>query len=137
MWPSILTSETAWHQFLCSCNENIHIVICSTPLETFRQCYRYKKYFINDVYINWMESWAENVLIKVANCFLTDHPSIPEVHRESIIGHTVHVHCSIDSYAIEHELLFKWRIFFTPKHFIRYIQTFLRIMSALNSCLVF
>lgn len=82
--------------------------------------------------MNWMESWTENVLIKVANGFLAEHPSIPEMHRESIIGHAVHVHRTIDFYAIEQKLYTKWRIFVTPKHFIEYIRTYLKLMGALN-----
>lgn len=98
-------------------------------METFRLLCRHNHGLVGSVYINWMQQWSDKVLIRVANVFLAEHPSIPETYQESIIGHVVHVHKSIHDYAREYWQKFGRMNFFTPKHYIEFIHSYLKLMG--------
>lgn len=126
---SFLESD-AWNGFLNNCNENIHIVMCTTRTETFRMLCRINHGLVGVVYINWMQQWSEKVLMKVANMFLAEHPNIPETYQESIIGHVVHVHKSIHDYSQDYQRKCHRFNFFTPKHYLEFIHNYLKILGA-------
>lgn len=81
------------------------------------------------MYINWYHSWSESVLFKVANVFLEGHPSIPECYRNDIIQHVVYVHNSLKLYIEQYSQQVNRRNFVTPKHYLEYIQTYLKLLG--------
>lgn len=119
----------AWNEFLVNCNDNIHIVLCTTPTETFRLLCRLNHGLVGSVYINWMQPWSDKVLTHVANVFLAEHPNIPETYHQSIIGHVVHVHKSIHDYARDYWQKCGRMNYFTPKHYIEFIHNYLKLMG--------
>lgn len=83
--------------------------------------------------IDWVFPWPEQALFAVAKVFLTEHPSIPALHRDAIVSHVVHVHRSLVYYS--HQFLVKLRRknFVTPKHFLDYINTYLKLIEEKNT----
>lgn len=69
------------------------------------------------------------MLIKVANVFLDGHPLIAENHLDGIVEHVVHVHQSVHSYSARFLTECDRLNVVTPKHYLEYIHTHIRLMG--------
>lgn len=99
------------------------------PNEAFRlYCRRYPG-LIGNTSIDYMRSWNEQVLIKVAHVFLAGHPLIAENHLNGIVEHVVHVHQSVQNYSVRFLTECDRLNFVTPKHYLEYIHTNIRLMG--------
>lgn len=83
--------------------------------------------------IDWVFPWPEQALFAVANVFLSEHPSIPAVHKIGIVAHVVHVHCSLAYYSQQFLAKLRRRNFVTPKHYLDYINTYLKLIEEKNT----
>lgn len=79
--------------------------------------------------IDWIFPWPDQALLAVAKVFLADHPKIPQVYRDSIITHVVYVHNSIKFYTLEYLQKQRRRNYVTPKHYLDYINTYIRLIG--------
>lgn len=125
-----------WSQFLEQCNANLHIVLCFSSYESFRQVCRIHSGLIGGTVINWIHSWSQNTLATVANMFLAEHPNIPEHYKAGIIEHIVHVHSSLKSLEkqlFKHE---RRKVSFTPKHYLELINSYLKLIGLWFFCFV-
>lgn len=57
------------------------------------------------------------------------HGQIPEIHREPIISHIVHVHQSLKHYTQQFLLKLRRKNFVTPKHYLDFINTYLKLIG--------
>lgn len=83
--------------------------------------------------IDWVYPWPQQALYAVANVFLSEHPSIPADHKTEIVAHVVHVHYSLVYYSQQFLLKLRRRNFVTPKHYLDYIATYLKLMEEKNA----
>lgn len=83
--------------------------------------------------IDWVFPWPEQALYAVARRFLADHPSIAVEHRDAIVNHVVHVHKSLVFYSLQFLQQLRRRNFVTPKHYLDYIATYLKLMAEKNA----
>ncbi|GAB0094127.1 Dynein heavy chain [Sergentomyia squamirostris] len=119
-----------WSKFLEGCMDNLHIVLCISPVgDKFRRRCRYFPSLIGNTTINWIFPWPEQALLTVARVFLAEHPQIPEIHRENIILHVVHVQKTIVHYAAEYLKKFHRRFYVTPKHYLNFLHMFLNLIE--------
>lgn len=86
--------------------------------------------------IDWIFPWPEQALLAVAKVFLADHPKIPQMHREGVISHVVHVHNSIKFYTLEYLQKQRRRNYVTPKHYLDYINTYIRLIGKESAAVV-
>lgn len=125
----LFCSDELWKQFLANSNENIHFVLLMKPNKAFRlYCRRYPG-LIGNTSIDYMRPWSEQVLTKVANVFLAGHPMIAEYHLDGIVKHVVHVHQSVHIYSARYLVEMDRLNFVTPKHYLEYIHTSIRLMG--------
>lgn len=89
---------------------------------------------VSSTTIDWVFPWPEEALFAVAKTFLAGHPKIPEMHREPIINHVVHVHNSIKFYSADFLQKLRRKNFVTPKHYLDYINTYIKLIG---ECLMF
>lgn len=54
---------------------------------------------------------------------------IPDIHREPIISHIVHVHQSLKHYTQQFLLKLRRKNFVTPKHYLDFINTYLKLIG--------
>ncbi|XP_055909296.1 LOW QUALITY PROTEIN: dynein axonemal heavy chain 10 [Eupeodes corollae] len=126
--------DSVWAYFVNRSNENLHVVLCMSPTgESLRNRCRNFPGLIGNTAIDWIFPWPKKALFAVAELFLTEHPMIPESHREKIIGHVVHVHGSMDFYSVEYKEKLRRRNFVTPKHYLDFISTYLRLLEQENN----
>lgn len=79
--------------------------------------------------IDWVFPWPDQALFAVANTFLSEHPSIPELYKEVIATHVVHVHSSLVYYSAQFLLKLRRKNFVTPKHYLDFINTYLKLIG--------
>lgn len=129
-------SEQLWAEFLSNCNENIHLILVMEPNGAFRVRCRQYPGFIGTTTIDYMQPWQEQVLIKVANVFLAAHPLIDETYLDEIVSHAVHVHQSMHTYSQRYRIEYRRWHFVSPRHYLEFIQTYIRLIGTRNLCFV-
>lgn len=125
--------DAVWNYFLKTCESNLHVVLTMSPDgDALRNRCRNFPGLVGSTSIDWVFPWPEQALFAVARRFLADHPSIPTEHRDSIVSHVVHVHRSLDIYSLKFLQQLRRKNFVTPKHYLDYIATYLKLMSEKN-----
>lgn len=79
--------------------------------------------------IDWVFPWPEQALFAVARGFMADNPALPAEHRDAVVNHVVHVHESLNYYSAQFLQRLRRRNYVTPKHFLDYIATYLRLVD--------
>ncbi|ETN61879.1 dynein heavy chain 10, axonemal [Anopheles darlingi] len=124
------SKDGVWSFFLDRAVRNLHVVLCMSPEgDTLRNRCRSFPGLVGSTTIDWVFPWPEQALFAVARVFLTDHAKIPENNREPIISHIVHVHQSLKNYNVQYQLKVRRRNFVTPKHYLDYISTYLKLIE--------
>lgn len=54
---------------------------------------------------------------------------MPQEHREAIVNHIVYVHTSVLQYTIDFETKLRRRNYVTPRHFLDFINTYLKLLT--------
>uniref|UniRef100_A0A6P7FZM3 Dynein heavy chain 10, axonemal-like n=1 Tax=Diabrotica virgifera virgifera TaxID=50390 RepID=A0A6P7FZM3_DIAVI len=85
---------------------------------------------VNNTTIDWMYPWPLQALVAVASAFLKENPLLPEQYRDNIIEHVVHVHSSVTvKYTSDYLLKMRRKNYVTPKHYLDFINTYLRLLD--------
>ncbi|XP_017478046.1 PREDICTED: dynein heavy chain 10, axonemal [Rhagoletis zephyria] len=128
------SKDSVWLYFLRTCAENLHVSLCMSPSgETLRNRCRNFPGLIGSTYIDWVFPWPQQALTAVATLFLSQHQMIPVEHRDAIIDHVVHVHTTIQMYSREYLLKLRRNNYVTPKHYLDFINTYLRLLEERNN----
>ncbi|KAJ3665402.1 hypothetical protein Zmor_000898 [Zophobas morio] len=88
---------------------------------------------VNNTTIDWIFNWPTQALFAVAQVFLKENPKIPEVYRDSIIEHVVHVHKSMSDYVRDYLLTLRRKNYVTPKHYLDLMQIYLKLLDEKNA----
>lgn len=126
--------DAVWNYFLSTCSKNLHVVLSMSPDgDALRTRCRNFPGLVGSTSIDWVFPWPEQALFAVARRFLANHPSIPEEHQDAIVNHVVHVHKSLVFYSLQFLQQLRRRNFVTPKHYLDYIATYLKLMDEKNA----
>lgn len=113
--------------------ENLHVVLCCSPQgDTLRIRCRNFPGLVNDNCIDWQFPWPRQGLVAVASVFLSGTPIIPEKYQNRIVQHVVHVHQSVNVYTADFLLKLRRKNYVTPKLFLDYIGTYLKLLIEKN-----
>lgn len=124
------SKDGVWNYFLSLCAENLHVVLSMPPSgDILRNRCRNFPGLVGSTYIDWVYPWPEQALFAVSRKFLAEHPKIPEINRDAVIIHSVHVHQSIGYYTQQFLQRLRRKNYVTPKHFIDFIQSFLALIE--------
>uniref|UniRef100_A0A336KTI1 CSON011058 protein n=1 Tax=Culicoides sonorensis TaxID=179676 RepID=A0A336KTI1_CULSO len=119
-----------WSYFLENCAKNLHVVLCMSPIgDVLRNRCRSFPGLVSNTTIDWVFPWPDEALFAVAKTFLSGHSKIPQIHREPVISHVVHVHNSIKFYSAEFLQKMRRKNFVTPKHYLDYINTYIKLID--------
>lgn len=71
------TRESVWSYFVQKCANNLHIVLCMSPVgDTLKTRCRNFPGLVNNTSIDWFTAWPEQALQAVASHFLADVSSL-------------------------------------------------------------
>lgn len=122
--------DSVWLYFLNKCSENLHIVLSMSPSgESLRNRCRNFPGLVGNTSIDWIFPWPEQALFSVATKYLGEHPSISEMYKRDIVEHVVHVHNSVRHYTQQYLQSVRRKNFVTPKHYLDFISTYLRLIG--------
>ncbi|KAI8122976.1 axonemal, Dynein heavy chain 10 [Lucilia cuprina] len=129
-----IAAEEMWSYFLATCAQNMHVVMCMSPAgDALRSRCRNFPGLIGSTYIDWVFPWPAQALSAVAKLFLTEHALIPSIHRGSIIKHVVYVHSTMHHYSKDYLQKLRRNNYVTPKHYLDYINTYLKLLEEKNT----
>nr|XP_023024309.1 dynein heavy chain 10, axonemal [Leptinotarsa decemlineata] len=125
-----IAKDSVWHYFIHQCQDNLHVVLSMSPTGEIlsKRCRNFPG-LVNNTTIDWIFPWPLQALIAVASVFLKEYPRIPEQYRESIIDHVVYVHNTVIQYSVEFLTKLRRKNYVTPKHYLDFINTYLRLLE--------
>ncbi|GLH16146.1 Dynein heavy chain, cytoplasmic [Gryllus bimaculatus] len=122
--------ENVWAFFCERCSDNLHVVLSMSPSgDILRSRCRSFPGLVNNTTIDWIFPWPEQALIAVASVYLAENAQIPMLFRLSIVKHVVAVHRSVMSYTEQFLLVLRRKNYVTPKHYLDFINTYLRLLK--------
>lgn len=125
-----ITKDGVWQYFLQQCQDNLHVVLSmSSSGDILSKRCRSFPGLVNNTTIDWIFPWPLQALESVASVFLKDNPKIPEMYRGSIIEHVIYVHQLAIQYTIDYSIKLRRKNYITPKHYLDFITTYLRLLE--------
>ncbi|KAJ9583316.1 hypothetical protein L9F63_022333, partial [Diploptera punctata] len=119
------------------CDSNLHVALCMSPAgDILRNRCRNFPALVNNTCIDWLFPWPKEALIAVASVFLAENPKIPETYRMSVVDHVVYVHSGIGKYTKDFLLKLRRKNYVTPKHYLDFIQTYLKLLEEKNNYII-
>ncbi|KAB0803715.1 hypothetical protein PPYR_00685 [Photinus pyralis] len=129
-----VAKDGVWNYFLNKCSDNLHVVLSMSPTgETLSKRCRSFPGLVNNTCIDWLFPWPPQALVAVASVFLKDNPKIPVMYREVIVEHVVFVHQTVGQFTSDFLVKLRRKNFVTPKHYLDYINTYLRLLEEKNN----
>jgi dynein heavy chain len=118
------TKENCWKYFIDRVKSNLHMALCFSPGDAFRN--RAKKFpaLVNSTVIDWFHPWPEEALLSVASKFLSDIEMSSDELRAGIIKFMPFSFQTVNKFSkliYESERRF---VYTTPKSFLELIKLF-------------
>ncbi|KAJ8934457.1 hypothetical protein NQ314_013332 [Rhamnusium bicolor] len=125
-----ITKDGVWQYFLHQCQDNLHVVLSMSSAGDIlsKRCRNFPG-LVNNSTIDWIFPWPLQALEAVASVFLKEYPKIPEIYRNNLIEHVVHVHQSVTQFTIDYLVKLRRKNYVTPKHYLDFIVTYLRLLE--------
>ncbi|KAK9891062.1 hypothetical protein WA026_013388 [Henosepilachna vigintioctopunctata] len=129
-----VAKDNVWQYFINTCSDNLHVVLSMSPSgEILSKRCRSFPGLVNNTTIDWIFPWPIQALFAVASVFLKENPRIPEDFRSTIIEHVVNAHTDIIQFSADYELRLRRKNYVTPKHYLDFIQTYIRLLDEKNA----
>eukprot|EP00741_Cyanophora_paradoxa_P017811 tig00021017_g17202.t1 len=123
------TSENLYKLFVDRVRDNLHLVLCFSPVgQKFRVRARKFPGLISGCTIDWFLPWPEAALKDVASRFIGDFAieCTPQV-KEQLIQHMAGVHNTVTEATQEYFQRFRRHVYVTPKSYLSFISTFRQV----------
>lgn len=121
--------NTIYSQFVNRCKENLHIVLCMSPIgDSFRNRLRMFPSLVNCCTIDWFQVWPEDALEIVAQKFLEDIELTPET-RSSVVKICKQFHVDARNLSAKFYEGLKRRNYVTPTSYLELIQAYKTLLS--------
>lgn len=91
---------------------------------------------VGNTTIDWIFPWPKQALKSVARGYISENRKIPDTLKDAINDHAVHVHESLAHYTQEFLRILKRRNYITPKHYLDYVTTYIRLLDERCSFIV-
>ncbi|KAL7022048.1 hypothetical protein ACKWTF_012111 [Chironomus riparius] len=129
-----ISKDGVWKYYVDKCSENLHVVLCMSPSgDTLRNHCRSFPGLVGNTTINWMLPWPKQALRSVARGYISENRKIPDSYKDEINDHVVHVHESLTYYTQEFITILRRRNYITPKHYLDYVTTYIRLLDDKSS----
>ncbi|XP_017781324.1 PREDICTED: dynein heavy chain 10, axonemal [Nicrophorus vespilloides] len=129
--------DGVWQYFVHKCCDNLHVVLSMSPSGDIlsKRCRNFPG-LVNNTCIDWLFPWPQQALVAVASVFLKENVRLPEQYRPSIIEHVVHVHNTLSMYTANFLTILRRKNYVTPKHYLDFIQSYLKLVEEHDSYIV-
>jgi dynein heavy chain, axonemal len=126
--------DAVWKYYIDKCAENLHVVLSMSPSgDSLRNYCRSFPGLVGNTTINWIFPWPKQALRSVARGYIAENRKIPDNYKEEINDHVVHVHESLTHYTQEFLAILRRRNYITPKHYLDYVTTYVRLLDEKSS----
>lgn len=126
--------DGVWKYFLDKCAENLHVVLSMSPSgDSLRNYCRSFPGLVGNTTIDWIFPWPKQALKSVAKGYISENRKIPDSLKEPINDHVVFVHESMRHYTQEFLTILRRRNYITPKHYLDYVTTYIRLLDEKSS----
>jgi len=126
--------ESIWKYYEDRCAENLHVVLSMSPSgDALRNRCRNFPGLVGNTVIDWMFPWPKQALKSVAKVYIAENRKIPDTMKDQINDHVVHVHESLAHYTQEFLTILRRRNYITPKHYLDYVTTYIRLLDEKSS----
>lgn len=126
--------DGVWKYFIDKCAENLHVVLSMSPSgDSLRSHCRSFPGLVGNTTIDWIFPWPKQALKSVARGYISENRKIPDGLKEAINEHVVHVHQSLRHYTQEFLRILRRRNYITPKHYLDYVTTYIRLLDEKSS----
>ncbi|KAJ3073863.1 Dynein heavy chain 7, axonemal [Podochytrium sp. JEL0797] len=130
------TPAAMFQLFIDRCRENLHIVLCMSPVgEAFRNRLRKFPSLINCCTIDWFRDWPEDALEIVAVKFLSD-VAIDDSIRPSVVFMCKYFHESVRKLSELYLKQLRRHNYVTPTSYLELIKTFKSLLSLKRSAVL-
>ncbi|KAG5670791.1 hypothetical protein PVAND_001030 [Polypedilum vanderplanki] len=128
------SKDGIWKYFVDKCSENLHVVLSMSPSgDSLRNYCRSFPGLVGNTTINWIFPWPKQALRSVARGYISENRKIPDSYKDEINDHVVHVHESLTYYTQEFHTILRRRNYITPKHYLDYVTTYIRLLDEKSS----
>ena len=124
------TAIEIYEYFLNRLRDNLHIVLCFSPVGTkFRDRSRKFPALFNECSIDWFLKWPEEALNNVAEQFLSDFPELEakEEVRNMLPRWMGEVHIQVNSACEAYFTKMRRSVFVTPKSYLSFIKAYKKL----------
>lgn len=112
----------------------MHVVLSMSPSgDSLRNYCRSFPGLVGSTTIDWIYPWPKQALKSVARGHIIDNRKIPDDYKEPINDHVVFVHESLQHYSKEFLQILRRRNYVTPKHYLDYVTTYIRLLDEKSS----
>ncbi|KAJ3091162.1 Dynein heavy chain 7, axonemal [Quaeritorhiza haematococci] len=123
------TPTALFAYFVERCRENLHIVLCMSPVgEAFRVRLRKFPSLVNCCTIDWFKDWPDDALEMVAFKFLNDI-EMPENVRQPVVSMCKHFHDSTRRQSEKFLTTLRRYNYVTPTSYLELIRTFKTLLG--------
>lgn len=123
------TSATVFAYFVDRCRENMHVVLCMSPVgEGFRSRLRKFPSLINCCTINWFQRWPDDALEMVAKSALAE-VEIPDSIRGEVVSMCKEFHRSVVTLSDKYYSSLRRFNYVTPTSYLELIKTFKNLLA--------
>ncbi|TPX70976.1 hypothetical protein CcCBS67573_g06369 [Chytriomyces confervae] len=130
------TPAAMFQMFIDRCRENLHIVLCMSPVgEAFRNRLRKFPSLINCCTIDWFRDWPDDALEIVATKFLSD-VAIDDAIRPFVVFMCKHFHESVKKLSDAFLKQLRRHNYVTPTSYLELIKTFKSLLSLKRSAVL-
>jgi len=119
------TRENAWNLFISQVKENLHVVLCFSPIgDPIKVRTRRFPALVNCVTIDWFQPWPEEALLSVSKRFLSSLDLGTEEEKANVINFMPYSFIAVNQASalfMERERRYNWT---TPKSFLELIALY-------------
>ena len=122
-----LTPNKKYAMFVQNCKENLHMVICMSPVgEIFRRRIRTFPSLVNCCTIDWFLPWPDEALYSTAANFLAEIHSIDPDMREGLVKVCVDMQQRVRDMSLRYYQQHRRYYYVTPTSYLDLLATFKR-----------
>lgn len=123
------TRENCRLQFISRVRDLLHIVLCMSPVgDSLRIRCRNFPSLINCTTIDWYMEWPQSALMSVAQRFLAELDTTPQI-REALVAMCGEIHTSVIDISEEFFEKLRRRVYTTPKSYLDLIDLYRTMLA--------
>lgn len=122
--PSSTSLDSIYKHFVRMIRENLHIILCMSPVSSnFREYIRKFPSFVNNMTIDWYDTWPSQALYSVAKQIFENISSLKEF-IDPVCKLSVYIAQTVEEYAIMYLKEFNRKTNVTPSNYLSLLNLY-------------